>query len=167
MTFHRQLNQSFSHSGFCRQAQIKIVIEHQFYHWVQLLILISKPNMTCAVIFLFLVTILEVKGNCLAGKCEKISLDLYWDAVLDSEFVGQVFHNSVTLNPIQCYTWCRLSVFVSELQGEQRPEILWAEWRKSFYQQKFSQTLSWITLLHSTEGLQHEGNGKIFALFTY
>ena len=24
----------------------------------------------------------------------------------DSEFVGHVFPNSVTLNPIQCHTWC-------------------------------------------------------------
>jgi len=62
--------------------------------------------MICVLIFLFLVTISEVKGNCLAGKCEKISLDLYRDAVQDSEFVGHVFNNSVTLNPIQCYTWC-------------------------------------------------------------
>ncbi|KAL9968542.1 hypothetical protein ACROYT_G020649 [Oculina patagonica] len=35
-----------------------------------------------------------------------ISLDVHRDAVQDSEFVGHVFHNSVTLNQIQCYSWC-------------------------------------------------------------
>ena len=54
----------------------------------------------------FLVTFLHVKGDCLIGNCGKISLDVYRDAVLDSEFVDHVFHNSVTLSPVQCYTWC-------------------------------------------------------------
>ena len=62
--------------------------------------------MLCAVMFLFLVTILEIKGDCFGGNCQKISLDVYQDAVQDSEFVGHVFHNSVTLNPIQCYMKC-------------------------------------------------------------
>jgi len=53
----------------------------------------------------FLLTALRcVKGDCL--NCQKISLDVYRDAVQDSEFVDHVFHNSVTVNPIQCYTWC-------------------------------------------------------------
>ena len=55
---------------------------------------------------LFLVTILEIKGDCSGGNCQKISLDVYQDDVQDSEFVGHVFHNSVTLNPIQCYMKC-------------------------------------------------------------
>ena len=54
----------------------------------------------------FLVTILRVKGDCLTGNCQKISLDLHRDTVQDTEFVGHVFHNSVTLNPVQCYSWC-------------------------------------------------------------
>ncbi|XP_078375072.1 uncharacterized protein LOC144658519 [Oculina patagonica] len=54
----------------------------------------------------FLVTIFQVKGQCLTGTCEKISLDIHRDAVKDSEFVGHVFHSSVVLNPVQCYTWC-------------------------------------------------------------
>ena len=62
--------------------------------------------MIFAILALFLVTVLGVNGDCLAAKCEKISLNVYRDAVQDSEFVGHVFHNSVTLNPIQCYTWC-------------------------------------------------------------
>ena len=66
----------------------------------------AKWNMIFAVTFLFLVIVLEVKGDCLTGRCEKISLDVYQDAVHDSEFVGHVFHNSVTLNPIQCYMKC-------------------------------------------------------------
>ena len=53
-----------------------------------------------------LISFLQVKGDCLTGNCEKISLDVHRDAVLDSEFVGHVFHNSVTLNPFQCYMWC-------------------------------------------------------------
>ena len=53
-----------------------------------------------------LLTILRVNGDCLSGSCQKISLDVRRDAMQDSEFVGHVFHNSVTLNPIQCYTWC-------------------------------------------------------------
>ena len=66
----------------------------------------EKRNMICAVMFLVLVPISEVKGACLTGNCQKISLHVYRDAVQDSEFVGHVFHNSVTVNPIQCYTWC-------------------------------------------------------------
>ena len=53
-----------------------------------------------------LISFLQVKGDCLTGNCEKISLDVHRDAVRDSEFVGHVFHNSVTLNPVQCYIWC-------------------------------------------------------------
>ena len=66
----------------------------------------AQSNMICAVMFSFLVTVLEAKGGCLGGSCQKISLDVYQDAVQDSEFVGHVFHNSVTLNPIQCYMKC-------------------------------------------------------------
>ena len=54
----------------------------------------------------FLASLLCVKGDCLTRSCQKISLDVYQDAVQDSEFVGHVFHNSITLNPIQCYTLC-------------------------------------------------------------
>ena len=54
----------------------------------------------------FLASLLRVKGDCLTRSCEKISLDVYQDAVQDSEFFGHVFHNSTTLNPIQCYSWC-------------------------------------------------------------
>ena len=53
-----------------------------------------------------LISFLQVKGDCLTGNCEKISLDVHRDAVLETEFVGHVFHNSVTLNPVQCYMWC-------------------------------------------------------------
>ncbi|XP_078375359.1 uncharacterized protein LOC144658766 [Oculina patagonica] len=62
--------------------------------------------MFVAKFFSFVVTFLQVKGDCLTGSCEKISFDVNGDAVQDSEFVGHVFHNSVTLNPVQCYTWC-------------------------------------------------------------
>ena len=66
----------------------------------------TQPNMIWSMMSSFLLTVLGVNGDCLAGKCQRISLDVYRDAVQDSEFVGHVFHNSVTLNPIQCYTWC-------------------------------------------------------------
>ena len=66
----------------------------------------TKPNMIWAMVSSFLLIVLRVNGDCLAGKCQRISLDVHRDAVQDSEFVGHVFHNSVTLNPIQCYTWC-------------------------------------------------------------
>ena len=62
--------------------------------------------MISALLFSFLLRVLEVKGDCLAGKCQRISLDVHRDGVQDSEFVDHVFHNSVTLNPIQCYMWC-------------------------------------------------------------
>ena len=52
------------------------------------------------------VVFLQANGDCLTESCQKISLDVYQDAVQDSEFVGHVFHNSVTLNPIQCYMKC-------------------------------------------------------------
>ena len=63
-------------------------------------------NMFSAKLIPFLASLLHVKGDCLAGSCEKTFLDVYQDVLQDSEFVGHVFHNSVTLNPIQCYTWC-------------------------------------------------------------
>jgi len=47
-----------------------------------------------------------VKGDCFTRSCQKISLDVYRDAIQDSQFVDHVFHNSVTVNPAQCYTWC-------------------------------------------------------------
>ena len=63
-------------------------------------------NMFSAKLIPFLVSLLHVKGDCLSGSCEKTFLDVYQDAFQDSEFVGHVFRSSVTLNPIQCYTWC-------------------------------------------------------------
>ena len=63
-------------------------------------------NMFSAKLIPFLTSLLHVNGDCLAPSCEKTFLDVYQDAVEDSEFVGHVFHNSVTLNPIQCYTFC-------------------------------------------------------------
>ena len=62
--------------------------------------------MIFAKLFSFLFSFWHIKCDCLTGKCEKISFEVHRDAVLDSEFVGHVFHNSVTLNPVQCYMWC-------------------------------------------------------------
>ena len=60
-----------------------------------------------------------------------------------------------------------LSMFVSKLQGKQRTKLLRVEWRKSLNQQKFSQTLSWITLSHPKEGLRLGGNVKFSAVYLY
>ena len=62
--------------------------------------------MNLAQIFSFILTFLQVKSECLKETCQKISLDVHRDAVQNSEFVGHVFHTSVTLNPVQCYLWC-------------------------------------------------------------
>ena len=53
-----------------------------------------------------LATLLRVKGDCLTRSCQTFSLDVYQDAIQDSEFVGHVFHSFTTVNPIQCHTWC-------------------------------------------------------------
>ena len=104
------IGQSFSHSCIRHQKQTKIVMNTEYIVKSSVispgLIHHAKRNMIFAVTFLFLVIVLEVKGDCLTGRCEKISLDVHQDAVQDSEFVGHVFHNSVTLNPIQCYMKC-------------------------------------------------------------
>ena len=66
----------------------------------------EAANMYSAKLIPLLASLLHVKGDCIARSCEKTFLDVYQDSLQDSEFVGHVFHNSVTLNPIQCYTWC-------------------------------------------------------------
>ena len=75
--------------------------------------------MICTEMFLFLVTILEVKGDCLASNCQMISLDVYQDAVQFNSVLHEVHAG--------------LSLFVSQLQGNQRPNILRVERRKSLY----------------------------------
>ena len=56
-------------------------------------------------VFLF-ISVWQVKGDCLTGKCEKISFNEQQHAKQNQELVGHVFHNSVTSNPAQCYLWC-------------------------------------------------------------
>ena len=63
-------------------------------------------EMMVAKFFCILISAFQVKGFCSTGKCEKISFDEQQDAEHDKELVGHVFHNSVTLNPQQCYLWC-------------------------------------------------------------
>ena len=63
-------------------------------------------DMIAVKLLISLFSFLQVKGDCLKGNCETISLDVNRDARLDTEFVGHVFNNSVTLNPVQCYMWC-------------------------------------------------------------
>ena len=53
-----------------------------------------------------LILVLQVKGDCLTGKCEKIHFNVQQHAKQDQELVGHVFHRSVTSNPAQCYLWC-------------------------------------------------------------
>ena len=63
-------------------------------------------EMMVAKFFCILISAFQVKGFCSTGKCEKISFYRQQDAEHDKELVGHVFHNSVTLNPQQCYLWC-------------------------------------------------------------
>ncbi|XP_027043855.1 uncharacterized protein LOC113671797 [Pocillopora damicornis] len=53
-----------------------------------------------------LILVLQVKGDCLTGKCEKIHFNVQQHAKQDQELVSHVFHRSVTSNPAQCYLWC-------------------------------------------------------------
>ena len=62
--------------------------------------------MMVAKFFCILISAFKVKGYCSTGKCEKISFNEQKDADHDKEFVGHVFHKSVTSNPQQCYLWC-------------------------------------------------------------
>ena len=55
--------------------------------------------------FLF-ISVWQIKGDCLTGKCQKISFNEQQHAKQNQELVGRVFHNSVTSNPAQCYLWC-------------------------------------------------------------
>jgi len=70
----------------------------------------------------------EVKAHCQTGTCVKYSLDVYGDAMQDTEFAGHVFQNSVTLNPIQCYMLCVqdcrcLSLNYKENEGKKYCEL--------------------------------------------
>ena len=56
--------------------------------------------------FLFFSQVLFSTNNSVFVEFEKISFDELQDAEHDKELVGHVFHNSVTLNPQQCYLWC-------------------------------------------------------------
>ena len=51
-------------------------------------------------------TFTEAKTNCATGFCQTYPFDIYRDPMQDREFINHVFHNSVTLNPVQCYMWC-------------------------------------------------------------
>ena len=63
--------------------------------------------MTAAeLVLISLLFFLEVKGDCPSETCQKISLNVHQDSEQDTEFAGHVFHNSITLNPVQCYMWC-------------------------------------------------------------
>ena len=55
------------------------------------------------VVFLKLVT---ANDHCKEGKCQTYALDIYGDAVENSEFVDHVFHKSPTINPIHCHSSC-------------------------------------------------------------
>ena len=66
----------------------------------------DNHSMTFPKLLSFFVVFLQVSGDCLTQSCQKISLDVHRDGMQDSEFVDHVFHNSVTVNQIQCYTWC-------------------------------------------------------------
>ena len=58
-------------------------------------------------LFLLLLQIIEAETSCSKVKCQKYLLDVYGDAVENSELVGHVFQTeSATLNPILCHSLC-------------------------------------------------------------
>ena len=52
------------------------------------------------------VEIVKAGDHCREGKCQTYALDIYGDAVENSELVGHVFHKSATINPIHCHSLC-------------------------------------------------------------
>ena len=48
----------------------------------------------------------NANDHCRKGKCQTYSLDIYGDAMENSELVSHVFHKSAIFNLIQCFTWC-------------------------------------------------------------
>ena len=48
----------------------------------------------------------EAESHCSLGKCQTYGLDINGDVMENSELVGHVFHESATMNPIQCHMWC-------------------------------------------------------------
>ena len=57
-------------------------------------------------LFLLQLQIIEAEAICSKGKCQTYLLDVYGDAVENSELVGHVFQNSSTVNPILCHSLC-------------------------------------------------------------
>ena len=59
-------------------------------------------------VIISLLHFVSVKANdhCRKGKCQTYSLDIYGDAMENSELVSHVFHKSAIINLIQCFTWC-------------------------------------------------------------
>ena len=73
-----------------------------------------------------LFSFLQVKGDCLTGNCEKISLDVNRDARLETEFVGHIFLQFCHVKPssVLHLVHTRLPMFVIQLQGKERHQIL-------------------------------------------
>lgn len=58
-------------------------------------------------LFLFFLTpFIKADDHCQEGKCQTYALDIYGDAIEDSDLVGHVIHVCTTINPILCFTWC-------------------------------------------------------------
>ena len=57
-------------------------------------------------LFRLLLQFVEAKAQCSKGSCQNYPLDIYGDAVENSELVGHVFHQSAAINPIMCHSSC-------------------------------------------------------------
>ena len=120
-------------------------------------------NMFSAKLIPFLASLLHVKGDCLAGSCEKTFLDVYqdvWRLRVCWSCISQFCH--VKPNSVPHLVHTGLSVFVVQPKGEKRWKILRVEWRKSFYQQKLSQTVPRVKLLHTAKEIRSKGKELFF-----
>ena len=69
--------------------------------------MIRSPSSTfLLLIHLHLLKLVEANRQCSEGNCQNYALDVYGDAVENSEFVGHVFHKFATINLIHCHSLC-------------------------------------------------------------
>ena len=56
--------------------------------------------------FVVFLKLVSANDHCKEGKCQTYALDIYGDAVENSELVDHVFHKFPTINPIHCHSSC-------------------------------------------------------------
>ena len=116
-------------------------------------------EMMVAKFFCILISAFQVKGFCSTGKCEKISFDELQDAEHDKELVGHVFHNSVTLNPQQCYLWCINDCRCLSINYKVKNNTKYCELNEGnqFYKLELSEKHPEKRLLRTAEKVLHQG----------